>query len=111
TRAAHLKMGLNDIMGRMEIPGCAYGVSSIVHMRLGVAHECDHEYCTEGDQAMMIGVGDDTTALLAQATVNEGIWGGPTSFILSSTHTEQDIDETLESYERALQSVRSEGAI
>ena len=66
---------------------------------------------TEGDQAMMIGVGDDTTALLAQATVNEGIWGGPTSFILSSTHTEQDIDETLESYERALQSVRSEGAI
>ena len=110
-RAARLKMGLNDIMERMEIPGCAYGVSSIVHMRLGVAHECDHEYCTEGDQAMMIGVGDDTTALLAQATVNEGIWGGPTSFILSSTHTEQDIDQTLESYERALQSVRSEGAI
>lgn len=111
TRAAQLKMGLNDILGRMEIPGCAYGVSSIVHMRLGVDHECDHQYCTEGTQAMMIGVGDDTTALLAQALVNEGVWGGPTSFILSATHTEEDIDDTLERYERALQSVRSEGAI
>ena len=112
-RAAQLKAGINDILQRMEIPGCAYGVSSIVHMRLGLDHECDHEYCTEGEQAMMVGsgAGDDTTALLAQAVVNEGVWGGPTSFILSSTHTEADIDQTLESYERALNSVRSEGAI
>lgn len=110
-RAAQLKIGLNDLLQRMEIPGCAYGVSSIVHMRLGLDHQCDHEYCTEGEQAMMVGVGDDTTALLAQALVNEGVWGGPTSFILSATHTEADIDLTLDRYERALQSVRSEGAI
>jgi glutamate-1-semialdehyde 2,1-aminomutase len=110
-RAAQLKLGLNDILGRMEIAGCAYGVSSIVHMRLGVDHECDLEYCAEGEQAMMVGTSNDTTALLAEALVNEGVWGGPTSFILSATHSEDDIDQTLERYERALQSVRAEGAI
>ena len=43
--------------------------------------------------------------------INEGVWGGPTSFILSATHTERDIDTTLERYENALQAVRAEGAM
>ena len=49
--------------------------------------------------------------LLGRALTNEGVWGGPTSFILSATHTEEDIDQTLERYETALQQVRNEGAI
>ncbi len=110
-RAQQLKDGLNDILSRMEIPGCAYGVSSIVHMRLGLDHECDKVYCQAGEQAMMVGYGNDVTNLLSRALINEGVWGGPTSFILSYTHTEQDIDQTLERYERALQQVRAEGAI
>ncbi len=48
---------------------------------------------------------------LDRALNNEGVWGGPTSFILSATHTEDDIDQTLERYEAALQQVRVEGAI
>jgi glutamate-1-semialdehyde 2,1-aminomutase len=110
-RAMQLKDGLNDLLTKMEIPGCAYGVSSIVHMRLGVDHECDHVYCEAGEQAMMTMNTGGAVSLLGRALTNEGVWGGPTSFILSSTHTEQDIDTTLERYEAALQSVRSEGAI
>lgn len=110
-RAKQLKDGLNDILVRMAIPGCAYGVSSIVHMRLGLDHECDKVYCEAGEQAMMTMTDDDTVDLFRRALVNEGIWGGPTSFILSATHTEQDIEATLESYENALRAVRAEGAI
>ena len=80
-------------------------------MRLGTDHECDRVYCDQGEQAMMVGYGDESIALLGRALTNEGIWGGPTSFILSATHTEDDIDQTLERYETALQQVRSEGAI
>lgn len=109
-RAEQLKTGLNDILTKMEIPGCAYGVSSIVHMRLGLDHECDHVYCEAGAQAMMT-MGSDSTALLGRATVNEGIWGSPTSFILSATHTGADIDLALEKYEKAMTATRSEGAI
>ena len=110
-RAQQLKDGLNDILTKMEIPGCAYGVSSIVHMRLGLDHECDKVYCDTAAQAMMTAGGDDVAKLLNRATVNEGIWGNPLSFILSATHAEDDIDQTLEKYERALQNVRTEGAI
>jgi glutamate-1-semialdehyde 2,1-aminomutase len=110
-RAQSLKDGLNDILLRMEIPGCAYGVSSIVHMRLGVDHECDKVYCQAGEQAMMVGYGNQVTELLGRALVNEGVWGGPTGFILSATHTEEDIALTLERYERALRQVRAEGAL
>ncbi len=110
-RANQLKDGLNDILTRLAIPGCAYGVSSIVHMRLGLRHECDKVYCEAGEQAMMTMTDDDTVDLLRRALVNEGVWGGPTSFILSATHTEQDIETTLESYENALRAVRAEGAI
>ena len=110
-RAQRLKDGLNDVLTKMEIPGCAYGVSSVVHVRLGVDHECDKVYCDQGEQAMMVGYGNQVTNLLARATINEGVWGGPTSFILSATHTGADIDKTLEGYEAAMRQVRAEGAI
>ena len=110
-RASRLKDGLNGLLSKMEIPGCAYGVSSIVHMRLGTDHECDRVYCDQGEQAMMVGYGDESIALLGRALTNEGVWGGPTSFILSATHTEDDVDQTLERYETTLQHVRAEGAI
>jgi len=110
-RAQQLKDGLNTILTRLEIPGCAYGVSSIIHLRLGVDHTCDKVYCEEGEQAMMTVTDDATVALLQRALINEGVWGGPTSFILSATHTEQDIDVTLERYENALQAVRAEDGI
>ncbi len=110
-RAQQLKGGLNAVLRELEIPGCAYGVSSIVHLRLGVDHECDKVYCEAGEQAMMTMTSDESVDLLKRALINEGIWGGPTSLILSAAHTEQHIDTTLECYESALQAVRAEGAI
>ena len=110
-RAVQLKNGLNQILTKMEIPGCAYGVSSIVSMRLGIEHECDREYCEEAEQAMMVGVSNDVDALLGRALTNEGVWGGPTGYILSATHTEEDINNTLDKFERAIAQVRDEGAI
>ena len=60
-QAKRLKDGLNGLLTKLEIPGCAYGVSSIVHMRLGVDHECDKVYCDVGAQAMMT-IGNESTA-------------------------------------------------
>ena len=110
-RADRLKDGLNEILGKMEIPGCAYGVSSIVHMRLGVDHDCDRIYCDQVDQATATGFSSETKRLLHRALINVGVWGNPASFILSATHSEEDIDTTLARYEEALRQVRSEGAI
>ena len=35
-RALQLKNGLNDLLSKMEIPGCATGISSLMFLRLGV---------------------------------------------------------------------------
>ena len=110
-RAQRLKDGLNEILGKMEIPGCAYGVSSIIHMRLGADHECDRIYCDQVSPATTTGFSNETIGLLHRALINENVWGSPTSFILSATHSEEDIDTTLVRYEEALRQVRSEGAI
>ena len=108
--AQRLKDGLNDVLTKVEVPGCAYGVSSIVHLRLGVDHDCDREYCAEIADAGS-GYGGSVISLLQSALVNEGVWGAPNNLILSATHTEEDIDRTVDAYEAALGQMRDEGAI
>ena len=110
-RAKQLKDGINEVLTKTEVPGCAYGVSSVVHIRLGVEHDCDREFCAGGEQAMMTAGGNETANLLTRALTNEGVWGNATSFILSVTHSEEDVDRTVERYELALRQVRGEGAI
>jgi glutamate-1-semialdehyde 2,1-aminomutase len=108
--ASRLRDGINDVLSKLEVPGCAFGVSSVVHVRLGVDHECDREFCPD-DGASGDGYDSAVMALLGRAVVNEGIWSSPSSFILSATHTEADVDQTVAAYESALGQVRTEGAI
>ena len=105
--AERLKAGLNDLLTRLEVPGCAYGVSSIVHMRLGVDHECDHAYCSADGG----GYAKPVVDLIHRGLINEGVWSRPDTFILSAAHSDADIDRTLEAYEGSLQQARAEGAI
>ena len=109
-QAKRLRDGLNNVLAKIEIPGCAYGVSSIVHVRLGVDHDCDREFC-EIVGAGRMGISADAQRLIQQALINEGVWGGAGMMILSAVHTDEDIDRTLEAYETALTLSREEGAL
>ena len=108
--ATRLKDGLNDLLSRMEIPGCAAGVSSAIFLRLGVDHECDKEVCvlSPADQRIV----DDGARKeeLTMALYNHGVDSGP-RFLLGMKHSEQDIDDTVEAAERALAEVRAEGLV
>ena len=109
-RARQLKDGLNEMLTKAEMPGTAYGVSSVVNVLLGSDEECDTTFGPDADSGAK-GYGKEAIDLLHCAFINEGLWGNPVSFILSATHTEQDINTTLEKYEQALRNVRAEGAI
>ena len=109
-QAQRLRDGLNDMFTKIEAPGCAYGVSSIVHVRLGVDHECDREFC-EIVGAGRMGLDSDSVSLVQQALINEGLWSGPSMMILSAAHTDDDVDRTVEAYEASLMQAREEGAI
>jgi glutamate-1-semialdehyde 2,1-aminomutase len=107
--AARLRKGLNDVMSKMEVPGCAYGVSSIVLTRFGADHDCDHQYCPSGGKVK--GWNADQKGLLVQALANRGIYCWSDSFILSATHTNDLVDHTLEVVEDSIKAMRAEGAI
>ena len=109
--AAQLKAGINDVHQRMEIPGGAYGVSSIVHVSLGREVDTSDEFATPEDSQAASGVRPDAIPQLQMALVNEGLWTTPLKFFLSAVHTPDEIDETVARYETALSEVRKTGAI
>ena len=108
--AARLKDGLNDLLSRMEIPGCASGVASLPMLHLGVDHECDKEICILSPEQERITYNPELLRQFTLALLNHGAhYMG--RFILSATHREQDIDETIEATGAALTDVRNLGLI
>ena len=103
-----LKSGLNGLLAKLEIPGCASGINSLIHLRLGVEHECDREICLMTDQDMKISTDSIRNAQLNLALLNRGVHSG-TRFILSATHEEEDIDETLDAFELAFMDLKNQG--
>jgi glutamate-1-semialdehyde 2,1-aminomutase len=102
-----LKNGLNGLLTKLEIPGCASGVSSLIHLRLGVDHECDGEVCmVNSDRA----VNANQNSQLSLALQNHGVHSG-NRFIVSSRHTEKDIDDTIIAMEKSLVEVRDQELI
>lgn len=108
--AARLKDGLNDLLSRKEIPGCASGVASMIFLRLGVEHECDREVCSLSPEEIHATNDPARGAQFNLALYSHGVDSGY-RFILGATHTEQDIDDTVDAVEAALSEVRAEGLI
>ncbi len=111
--AAKLKAGLNDLLMRMEIPGCATGVGSLLFVRLGVDHECDNEVCILSHDQMKVVSDPKRDAQLQLALLNNGVdpMGGGTRFVVGAAHSDEDVATTVASYEKALTDVREMGLI
>ena len=108
--AERLKAGLNEVLSRREVPGFAYGVASIVNTELGRERDFDPEFGGTGE-----GTGSpysgETRSILDQGMINNGIYCQTASFILSATHSEEDIDRTIEAFDTTLEQARTQGTI
>ena len=109
-RAAQLKDGLNDLMGRMEIPGCVSGIASLMFLKLGVDHDCDREYCILSHDQMAESMEPERARQLTLSLLNNGVQSG-NRFILTAAHTEDDIAHTVGAYEKAFDEIRGIGLI
>ncbi len=109
--AQRFKNSMNDLLARMEIPGCATGLASMVQLRLGWPHECDHEICLVTEEELHKAQNPKVTGALRLALLNEGVHTSSHTSLFSCTHTDKDIDETVDIYERALTAVRKEGLL
>lgn len=110
-RAAQLQDGLNDLMGRMEIPGCVTGIASLMFLRLGVdVPENDREYCILSPEQMAESMKPERVRQLTLSLLNHGVQSG-NRFILTAAHTEDDIAHTIGAYEKAFDEIRGIGLI
>ena len=116
--AIHLKDGLKNALSRKEVIGHVHGIASVVHVVLGVECDCNGNICTlpYSEIARGTGVGyhmdGGMSSNLKLAMLNEGIdMMGGIGFMVSSAHTENDVDRTADAFERSLDALRLEGMI
>ena len=109
--AKRLKEGLNHLLARMEIPGCANGVASIVHVTLGPPHECSGEICSLSLEEIRKAMPQQRVAALKRAILNAGVDAMGARCIVSACHQEQDIDLSITAYEAAFAAMQAEGYI
>ncbi len=110
-RADRLKSGLNDLLTRMEIPGCATGVASLSFLRLGIdPEEADIETNPDALKAIHAAADGTREHQFNLAMINHGVDSG-TRFILMEKHSEKDIDDTVEAVGKALADIREQGLI
>ncbi len=106
--------GMNEVLERQEAPGCAYGLSSYLHVTLG--HECPRPQ--EGiewprqDGHLPPPISGELAHALRLGMLNHGVelMVGRTGFA-SGAHTDDDVDRTLQAFEATLGEMRAEGLL
>lgn len=111
--AAKLKNALNELLGKMEIAGQVTGHGSLLFVRLGV----DFEVGSDGASFELTDSEWETVnngqrnSQIHLALLNEGIdpMSNGTRLIIGQDHSDQDIQDTVSAYEKALSAVRDSG--
>ncbi len=96
-----LRQGLAEAMKRAGVPGTCYGEASIYHVSFeGKPGLAGFDRPRRGD----------LYHLLRCAILNEGVDCSMNHGWVSAVHTEEDIERTVQAYERAFRAMAAEGA-
>ncbi|HXG17002.1 MAG TPA: aminotransferase class III-fold pyridoxal phosphate-dependent enzyme [Calidithermus sp.] len=96
-----LRQGLAEAMKRVGVPGTCYGEASIYHVSFeGKPGLAGFDRPRRGD----------LYHLLRCAILNEGVDCSMNHGWVSAVHTEEDIERTVQAYERAFRAMAAEGA-
>ena len=110
--AERLKLGLNEVFMKNEVTGHAHGISSIIHVNLGADCDCNRDICTMPYQQIYDTMPVSKSQALRRAMLVNGVdMMGGRAFIVSSSHDEDVIDQTIESFSQSLKDLRAEGDI
>ena len=112
--AKRLKDGINEAFTKNEVVGHAHGLSSLVKINLGYDCNCDRELCTMPHEEISNSMPPEKCRALRQAMLVNGSdamdWNGM-CFVVSSAHTDQVIDRTLDGFDQALKDLREDGVV
>ncbi len=108
--AEALARGMNAVFRDASIAGCVYGVSSMLHIALGMDAQPPDGY-SWGWRALpapAAHVASAAAQALRLGMINEGVdlMGG--GMMVSSAHPPDDVDHTLEAFRRTLRAMKDE---
>jgi glutamate-1-semialdehyde 2,1-aminomutase len=107
---ARLVRGLNALFGELSVPGSAWAVSSMWHLNLG--YEAPAPAGVEWDATEEPrGVVADLEAPLKWALFNHGVDLMGTGGMVSSAHSDADIDLTIDAFRAAVGDLRADGLL
>ena len=110
--ADRLKQGLNEVFIRNEVTGHAHGIASIIHVNLGAECSCDRDLCNMSYRQIYDTMPQETTRALRRAMLVNGVdMMGGRAFLVSSSHDEDVVDQTLEAFSQSLKDLREDGAL
>lgn len=112
--AARARIGFNTVLEKHAIPGAAWGESSVFHIMVGepVSNRVAGDMrAPEGVPASKLKVSSKAGlgAPLHAAMQLEGVDLFNGGGLISTAHTENDIDFTIEAFDRALERLRLDG--
>ena len=109
--ALQLKNGLNDVFSRLEVSGHAHGIASMIHVVMDDC-DCDREICTMSHDRIKSVTKSQVVTSFKRGLVNNGVdIMGRDTFLVSATHSNTEIQNTLDAVERTLHSLREEGLL
>jgi len=111
---AALRKGMNEVIRQRGVSACVYGELSIFHIYLGRCErlgDCDKSFCTN-DPALLKSArsGPKAHALRKFMLVNGADIQG-SGGMLSSAHTVEDVDRTVEIFDKTLGNLAAEGLV
>jgi glutamate-1-semialdehyde 2,1-aminomutase len=113
-RAAHtaaaLARGMNAAFAEASVAGCVFGVSSMLHIAIGMAAQPPDGY-SWGFHALPAPAPKVPAAVphaIRLGMINEGVDLMGDGLMVSSAHTDGDVDRTLEAFRRTLRAMKDE---
>src|SRR3972149_1918683 len=114
-RAAEIRKALNEIIKAYEVRGCVYGDSSVFHIALGIAPR----NFTAGDirhpmlppEVLKMGAEKNLARLFQLSMLTEGVDIFHLGGLVSSAHTDEDVERTVKAFEITIERLRREGVL
>jgi glutamate-1-semialdehyde 2,1-aminomutase len=106
--AREVRERLNETLQELELPGFAYGESSVFHVVLGHGSPGDAEAADAGevDDGLLLTAPYRPVALaLQQAMLLEGVHLFNMGGLASAVHTEADVEQTVEAFRKSFAAV------
>ena len=110
-----LCQGMNALLRRAEVPGCAYGFSSMFHITVGhdvPAPKDGFLWNWEGRPGPTVpGMSRERLEALKRGMLNCGVDLMRNGGLVSAVHTEEDVETTLAAFEETLADMRRESLV